>query len=41
VQALSGRAARAAAEAMDAAFALGYLTKRMGRRWSVQRAAEE
>ena len=41
VQALSGRAARAAAEAMDAAFALGYLTKRMGRRWSVQRTAEE
>ena len=29
------------AEAMDAAFALGYLTKRLGRRWSVQRTAEE
>lgn len=41
VQALSGRAATAAAEAMDAAFALGYLTKRLGRRWSVQRTAEE
>jgi len=41
VQALSGRAARAAAEAMDAAFALGYLTRRLGGKWHVQRTAEE
>lgn len=41
VQALSGRAARAAAGAMDAAFALGYLTRRLGARWHVQRTAEE
>jgi glycosyltransferase involved in cell wall biosynthesis len=41
VQALSGRAARAAAEAMDAAFALGYLTRRLGGRWYIQRTAEE
>ena len=41
VQALSGRAARAAAGAMDAAFALGYLTRRLGGRWHIQRTAEE
>jgi hypothetical protein len=32
VQALSGRAANAAAQAMDAAFALGYLAVRLGGR---------
>ncbi len=41
VQAVSGRATRAAAEAMDAAFALGYLTRRLGGRWHVPRTAEE
>jgi GT2 family glycosyltransferase len=37
VHALSGRAAKAAAQAMDAAFALGYLTSRLSGRWNLQR----
>ncbi len=37
LQALSGRAAEAASQAMDAAFALGYLTMRLSDKWNVQR----
>jgi glucosyl-dolichyl phosphate glucuronosyltransferase len=37
VQALSGRAASAAAQAMDAAYALGYLAMRVGGRMHLQR----
>lgn len=37
VQALSGRAAKGAAQAMDAAFALGYLATRVSSRWNLKK----
>jgi glycosyltransferase involved in cell wall biosynthesis len=37
VQALSGRAANGAAQAMDAAFALGYLATQVSSRWNIER----